>query len=63
MAQAAARLEIPQVQVARPAARSVGRRRGPCSMFPGILERGRQRKQLAGYRSAQDVGRQTGIRG
>jgi hypothetical protein len=63
MAQAAERFEVPKVRAARLPVRRTERRRRIGSFFANVLERDRQRRQLAGYGSAQDVGRQTGIRG
>lgn len=62
MAQAAARLEVPEIQMARRSPRIFWRQGRPDNPFAGVRERGRQRKQLVGYRSTQDMGRGTGIR-
>lgn len=64
MAQAAARLEIPQI-----AERSLSEgepKKWRCwlrARITAAVERDRQRRELSGFGAVQDLGRETGIRG
>ena len=69
MAQAAARLEVPQIQVPQIPERSLserGSRKWHCRLkdrLSAAVERDRQRRELSGFGANQDLGRETGIRG
>lgn len=64
MAQAAARLEVPQITARSLAEPSPSKWR--CRLMGRLaaaVERDRQRRELSGFGVDQDLGRETGIRG